>query len=69
VGACQLGGAPELAVRTYPGVPLFGSHEGISEFDDIKTPFAEAGIWPTTFAVELNNILFKAVVEGYVAVL
>jgi hypothetical protein len=66
--ACHEGGAPLLAVNTYPGVPLLASKDGTPVFEVIRTPLLTAEITPSTFALEAYIMVLIAFVVGYVVV-
>jgi hypothetical protein len=60
---CHEGGAPELAVRTCPAVPL-ASHEGTPELLVMSTPLSAVANADITFAEEAYSRVFTAFVVG-----
>ncbi len=54
--ACQLGGAPLLAVSTYPAVPELAKNEGTPDALLINTPLFTAVICPIVLVAEEYKI-------------
>jgi hypothetical protein len=62
--ACHDGGAPLLAVKTYPGVALLASQEGTPELLVTNTPSFAVAKAAITFVDEAYSRVFTALVVG-----